>query len=176
MLFTETKLKGAFVIALEPRVDSRGFFARAFCRTEFEQHGLNNLTAQCNLSFSERRGTLRGLHYQIAPRAECKLVRCVRGSIYDVIVDLRPSSPTRLQWIGFNLSADNRCALFVPEGFAHGFQTLEDRSEVLYQVSECYSPEHERGLRWNDPALAIDWPVAAPIISERDQNHPDFAP
>jgi len=141
---------------------------------EFEQHGLNATVVQCNLSFSERRGTVRGLHYQVAPRAECKLVRCVRGSIFDVIVDLRPSSPTRLQWVAVNLSADNRSALFVPEGFAHGFQTLKDRSEVLYQVSEFYSPEYERGLRWNDPAFAINWPIAATIISERDQNHPDF--
>jgi dTDP-4-dehydrorhamnose 3,5-epimerase len=174
MEFAETKLKGAFVIAPDRREDSRGFFARAFCRTEFEQHGLNATVVQCNLSFSERRGTVRGLHYQVAPRAECKLVRCVRGSIFDVIVDLRPSSPARLQWVAVNLSADNRSALFVPEGFAHGFQTLEDRSEVLYQVSEFYSPEHERGLRWNDPAFAINWPIAATIISERDQNHPDF--
>jgi dTDP-4-dehydrorhamnose 3,5-epimerase len=174
MLFAETKLEGAFVVDLDLREDVRGFFARAFCRAEFEQHGLNGTIAQCNISFSERRGTLRGLHYQVPPRTECKLVRCIRGSIFDVIVDLRPSSSTWLKWVGVNLNADNRRAIFVPEGFAHGFQTLEDGSEVLYQVSQFYSPEHERGLRWNDPAIAIEWPIATSVISERDQSHPDI--
>jgi dTDP-4-dehydrorhamnose 3,5-epimerase len=174
MLFVKTKLEGAFVVDLDMREDARGFFARAFCRAEFERHGLNGTVAQCNISFSERRGTLRGLHYQLTPHAECKFVRCIRGSIFDVIVDLRPLSSTWLKWMGVNLSADNRRAIFVPEGFAHGFQTLEDGSEVLYQVSQFYSSEYERGLRWNDRAVAIEWPIAPSVISERDQSHPDF--
>lgn len=176
MIFKETKLRGAFIIELERLGDERGFFARTFCQEEFEDHGLNPKIAQCNTSFSHRKGTLRGLHYQIAPHEEAKLVRCIKGAIYDVIIDLRPSSPTFKQWLAVDLNGENGNMLFIPEGFAHGFQTLEDNTEVLYQMSESYNPEWARGVRWNDPAFKIEWRIANPIISARDQQYPDFNP
>ena len=172
MRFKETKLPGAFVIDLQTRDDSRGFFARAFCQKEFEQHGLKPLVAQCNCSFNHRRGTLRGMHYQLPPAAETKLVRCTRGAIYDVIVDLRPDSPTYLQHVGYELSEENRRQLYVPEMFGHGYLTLTDGAEVTYQVGEFYTPGAERGLRYDDPALSIDWPIPIEIVSEKDANWP----
>ena len=174
MLFRETKLPGAFVIELQKHEDERGFFARSWCRREFEAHGLDPRMAQCNLSFNKVKGTLRGMHYQAAPCAEAKLVRCTRGAIYDVIIDLRRESVTYKQHVSEVLSSNNYKALFVPEGFAHGFQTLEDNSEVFYQMSAFYSPEHQRGLRYNDAAFRINWPVDATVISDRDRNYEDF--
>lgn len=174
MIFRECALKGAFVIDLERREDERGFFARSWCREEFAAHGLITRLAQCNLSFSRRRGTLRGLHYQTTPYEEAKLVRCTRGALYDVMIDLRADSPTYLRWEAVELSADSHRMVYVPEGFAHGFQTLEDSSEVFYQVSESYRPDHERGVRWNDPTFNIRWPHPEPILSPRDRRHPDF--
>jgi dTDP-4-dehydrorhamnose 3,5-epimerase len=174
VLFRETKLPGAFVIELQKREDERGFFARSWCRREFEAHGLDPRMAQCDVSFNKVKGTLRGMHYQAAPCAEAKLVRCTRGAIYDVIIDLRRESVTYKQHVSEVLSSNNYKALFVPEGFAHGFQTLEDNSEVFYQMSTFYSPEHQRGLRYNDPAFRINWPVDATVISDRDRNYEDF--
>jgi dTDP-4-dehydrorhamnose 3,5-epimerase len=168
MLFTETKLKGAFIIDLEHREDNRGFFARTFCANEFEQHGLKPSVAQCNLSFNHKKGTLRGMHYQTPPAAETKLIRCTQGAIYDVIVDMRPDSPTYLSHIGVELTAENRRALYVPEMFAHGYQALTDGAEVVYQVGEFYTPGYERGLRYNDPILGIEWPTEVTVISEKD--------
>lgn len=175
MIFTETKLSGAFVIELEPHADQRGFFARTFCRKEFEAHGINAQVEQCNISFNKRKGTLRGMHFQVAPFAEAKLVRCTSGSIYDVIIDLRPSSSTFKQYFAVELSAENRTMLFIPEGFAHGFQTLQDDTEVFYQMAQSFSAEHARGVRWNDPAFGIKWPKDERIIIERDKNYPDFS-
>ena len=172
MKFTATPLAGSFVVELARMEDERGFFARSFCREEFLAHGLNPAIAQCNLSWNRLKGTLRGMHYQAAPREEAKLVRCTRGAVYDVIVDLREGSPTRHHWYALRLDADNRLGLYVPTGFAHGFQALEDGSEVLYQMSEFYKPELARGLRWDDPRLAIAWPLSDPIVSERDRAHP----
>ncbi len=172
MIFIETQLKGAYLIEPERLEDKRGFFARTFCRKELEDHGLDPKIVQCNVSYNKLKGTLRGMHYQIAPKAETKLVRCTRGAIYDVIIDLRPDSPTCDQWISVELSASNFRMIYVPEGFAHGFQTLEDDTEVFYQMSEFYSPEHARGLRWDDPAFGIVWPVKNKIISDKDRNHP----
>jgi dTDP-4-dehydrorhamnose 3,5-epimerase len=174
MKFTSLPLAGAFLIAPEPREDARGFFARAFCREEFAQHGLNPHLEQCNISFNWKKGTLRGMHYQTAPYAEVKLVRCTRGAIYDVIVDIRPHSSTFKKWAGFELTAENRQMLYVPEGFAHGYQTLEDSSEVFYQVSASYAPQHAKEVRWNDPAFGIRWPVEVTAISEKDKNCSDF--
>ena len=174
MIFTETKLKGAFIIELELREDERGFFARSWCRQEFEVHGLNIRLAQCNISFNKRKGTLRGMHYQLAPHAEAKLVRCTRGAIYDVIIDLRPDSSTFKQWISLELSAENHRMLYVPEGFAHGYQTLENNTEIFYQVSEFYHPESERGVRWDDPVFGIEWPLSMKIISAKDQSYAGF--
>jgi dTDP-4-dehydrorhamnose 3,5-epimerase len=175
MIFNETTLKGAFLIDLEPREDERGFFSRAWCQKEFEAHGLTAGIVQANLSYNKRRGTLRGLHYQAAPFEEAKLVRCTRGAIFDAIVDVRPSSPTYLQWIGVTLSGDNRRMLYVPEGFAHGFQTLEDDTDVFYQVTAFYAPGAERGARWDDPAFGIEWPdVDRRVISAKDQAWPPF--
>ena len=173
MLFHQTTLPGAMLIEPEPRCDHRGSFARMWCAREFEQHGLYTRMSQCNLSVSERRGTLRGMHFQLAPYQEAKLVRCQLGSIYDVIVDLRLASPTYKRWFGVELTAANRLMLYVPPGFAHGFQTLHDHTEVFYQVSEFYNQEAERGMRWNDPAVGIVWPISNPILSERDRNLPD---
>jgi dTDP-4-dehydrorhamnose 3,5-epimerase len=172
--FSETTLKGAFVIEPERIEDERGFFARTFCRREFEARGLNPDLVQCSISFNRQRATLRGMHYQSAPHAEAKLVRCTRGAIYDVIIDLRPQSPTFRRWVAVDISAENHLMVYVPEGFAHGFQTLQDETEVSYYISEFYSPERARGVRWNDPAFAIGWPIADPVISVRDQNHPEF--
>lgn len=172
MIFTETPLRGAFVIDLEPRVDERGFFARTFCAREFEEHGLRPLVAQANVSFNLRSGTLRGMHYQLPPAAETKLVRCTRGAILDVIVDLREISPTYLQHFGVELTAENRRALYVPELFAHGYLTRTDEAEVEYQVSEFYTPGQERGMRYDDPALGIAWPMPIQVISDKDAAWP----
>jgi dTDP-4-dehydrorhamnose 3,5-epimerase len=176
MRFEETRLAGAYVVDLEPRTDDRGFFARAFCEREFEAHGLPGRFPQCNLSRNDRAGTLRGMHFQAAPHREAKLVRAVRGAIFDVIVDIRAGSPTFLQWLGVELTADSGRALFVPEGFAHGFLTLVDGTDVFYQMSEFYRSEGARGLRWNDPRLRIAWPRAPESMAERDASYPDFDP
>ena len=174
MVITETKLKGAFVIELEPFADVRGFFARAWSDREFETTGLNARWVESNISFNKKSGTLRGMHYQIAPYEQDKLVRCTRGRIYDVIVDLRAGSATFKQWIAVELSAENHLMLYVPGAFAHGYLTLEDNTEVFYQTSSYYAPEHGRGLRWNDPALNISWPTADPILIDRDRDYEDF--
>jgi dTDP-4-dehydrorhamnose 3,5-epimerase len=175
MLFKETKLRGAYLIELEPAADERGDFARTYCSEEFERHGLNPRVVQCNVSYNRSKGTLRGLHYQVAPFSEAKLVTCIAGSIYDVIVDLQPDSPTYSEWFAVELNARHpRSMLYIPENFAHGFQTLEDDTEVFYQMSESYHPDSARGLRWNDPAFNIHWPLDQRIISERDRSFPDF--
>jgi dTDP-4-dehydrorhamnose 3,5-epimerase len=176
MIFTETPLAGAYTIRLEPREDDRGFFARAFCQNELAAHGLETGIAQANLSYNFKRGTLRGMHYQVPPHAEVKMVRCIAGAIYDVIVDLRPDSPTHLKWHGVELSAANRTLLYVPKGFGHGYQSLTDDSEVLYMVTEFYAPGAERGLRWDDPAIGIRWPIPDPILSPKDAVHADYRP
>ena len=175
MIFTETNLKGAHVIDIEKREDERGFFARSWCRREFEAHGLNPNLAQCNISFNHHNGTLRGMHFQIKPYEEAKLVRCTKGSLCDVIVDLRPDSPTYKKHLSVVLTSENRRTLYVPEGFAHGFLTLEDDTEVFYQISEFYMLKSQRGFRWNDPAFAISWPAEVEFISDRDRNYPDFS-
>jgi dTDP-4-dehydrorhamnose 3,5-epimerase len=172
MIFTETKLRGAFVVEPELIEDARGFFARTWTPEEFEARGLNPRIAQCSISYNEKRGTLRGMHYQLAPYAEAKVVRCTRGAIYDVAVDLREGSPTYLRWAAVELSERNRAMLYIPEGFAHGYQTLEDDTEVFYQVSASYRQEAARGLRWDDPALGIEWPLPVASISERDREAP----
>ena len=172
MIFHETRLSGAFVIDLEKYEDERGFFARSWCCEEFEHQGLNNRLVQCNISFNNKKGTVRGMHYQTPPFAEAKLVRCTRGSLVDVIVDLRPSSPTFLQQTAVRMNESNRLALYVPEGFAHGFQTLADDTEVFYQMSQFYSPEHAFGICWNDPILNITWPEPISIIAEKDLSYP----
>ena len=159
---------------MERRTDERGFFARTFCRQEFEAHGLNAEVAQCNVSFNKRKGTLRGMHYQATPFGEAKLVRCTAGSIYDVIIDLRPTSATFKKHFAVELSAKNGRMLYIPEDFAHGFQTLQEDTEVFYQMAQRYSAEHARGVRWNDPAFGIEWPEGERIIIERDRNYPDF--
>ena len=174
MRFVETALNDAYVIELDLLEDERGFFARTFCAREFTEHGLKPVTAQSNLSFNHREGTLRGMHYQLPPAAEAKLVRCTRGAIHDVIVDMRPESATYLSHVGVELSEDNRRALYVPELFAHGYQTLTDRAEVIYQVSEFYTPGQESGLRYDDPALGIEWPLPVSVISEKDAAWPAF--
>jgi dTDP-4-dehydrorhamnose 3,5-epimerase len=176
VLLTETPLKGAFIIDLEPRPDSRGFFARSFCAQEFAAHGLKSKVAQCNLSFNHRQGTLRGLHYQVAPATETKLIRCIQGAIYDVIVDMRPESPTYRQHFGIELTDQNRRALYVPEIFAHGYQALTDGAEVIYQVGEFYTPGYERGIRYDDPALQIAWPLSVSEISDKDLAWPLLEP
>jgi dTDP-4-dehydrorhamnose 3,5-epimerase len=172
--FSETELRGAYLVELEPHRDERGFFARTWCREEFAAHGLNPNLAQASTSFNLRRGTLRGLHYQDEPFPEAKLVRCTRGRIYDVIVDIRPQSETYRRWLAFELTADNLLMLYVPEGFAHGFQTLEDNTEVFYQISESYHPECSRGILWNDPAFDFRWPIEERVMSERDRAFPFF--
>jgi len=176
MRFVETRLPGAWVIDLEPRGDDRGFFARSYCEREFAAHGLATRYPQGNLSFNVRAGTLRGMHYQAVPHREAKLVRCVAGRIHDVIVDLREGSPTWRQWLGVELGADDRRALYVPPGFAHGFLTLRDATEVLYQMGEFYVAEAARGFRWDDPFFAIAWPSPPSVISDRDRTYPDFDP
>ena len=174
MLFTETGLAGALVIDCEPSHDERGLFARIYCEREFAARGITWRTVQSSTSFNRRKHTLRGMHYQAAPNEEDKLVRCTRGAIYDVIVDLRTDSATKLKWFATELTEDNRRTLLVPKGFAHGFMTLADGSEILYHMSAHYEPAAARGIRWNDPALAIDWPAGDPILSERDRSYPDF--
>lgn len=176
MIFTETKLPGAYLIDIEKRGDQRGFFARGWCQKEFEAHGLIPRVVQVNISLSKQKGTLRGMHYQVAPYAEAKLVRCTRGALYDVIIDLRSDSPTYLQWLGAELTAENYRMIYVPEGFAHGFLTLADNTEATYQVSQFYTPEAEGGMRYDDPALGIEWPLAVRVISDKDANWPDFSP
>lgn len=171
MIFVETRLKGAFVIKPERKEDARGFFARVWCQREFEAHGLNSQLAQCSVSFNKNKGTLRGMHRQEAPYPEAKTVRCTMGAIYDVILDLRPDSASFNQWIAVELTATNRWMLYIPGGMAHGFQTLEDNTEVFYQISEFYHPECESGLRWNDPAFEIKWPLAVSMIAERDNTY-----
>lgn len=175
MIFRETQLAGAYVIEPEKKEDERGFFARSWCEREFAEHGLNPRVVQCNISFNKKKGTLRGLHYQAVPHAEAKLVRCTQGAIYDVIVDLRPGSPTFKQHVGEVLKAKDHSMLYVPESCAHGFQTLEDDTEVFYQMSEFYIPECARGVRYDDPAFGIAWPIPNPTILERDRTYPDFA-
>jgi dTDP-4-dehydrorhamnose 3,5-epimerase len=176
MIFRETPLNGAYIIELERRVDERGFFARSWCQHEFAERGLNANLVQCNISFNTRRGTLRGLHFQRAPYEEAKLVRCTQGAIFDVIIDLRPNSSTFRKHHSVQLDSDNRLALFIPEGFAHGFQTLLDGTEVHYQMSQFHMPEAGgSGIRWDDPAFQIEWPVADPILNARDRSYPDFA-
>jgi dTDP-4-dehydrorhamnose 3,5-epimerase len=201
MIFSETKLKGAYIIDIEKLVDERGFFARSWCQHEFEAHGLNPRLVQCNISFNLKKGTMRGMHYQADPYEEAKVVRCVRGSIYDVIIDIRPDSATYCHWTGVELSSPcfhlppsisplpvdcspstahsspltaNYNMLYVPEGFAHGFLTLEDDTEVFYQMSEFHAPNHARGFRWNDPAFRVEWPADVQVISDRDRSYPDF--
>lgn len=175
MKFSPTALAGACIIDIEPVPDERGFFARSWCREEFARHGLNPDLAQCSISFNKKRGTLRGMHYQAKPHEETKVVRCTRGAICDVILDLRPESPTFRKWIAVELSADNRRMLYIPAGLAHGFQSLADDTEVFYQISAPYHPESARGVRWDDPAFGIEWPVTERVISDNDRQYPDFA-
>jgi dTDP-4-dehydrorhamnose 3,5-epimerase len=174
MKFKRAGLGGVYLIEIDKLEDERGFFARTWCQREFEEHGLNPRLVQCNLSYNKKKGTLRGMHYQAAPYQEAKLVSCTQGAIYDVIVDLRPQSPTYKGYLGVTLSAEIHTMLYVPEGFAHGFLTLEDETFVYYQMSEFYAPEYARGFRWNDPAFGITWPGDIQVISERDGSYPDF--
>ncbi len=174
MIFHETRLAGVLEIHLELNCDERGFFARTWCEREFKSHGLNPTVAQCNTSFNVKKGTLRGVHLQAEPHEEAKVVRCTSGAIYDVVLDLRSVSPTFKKWIGVTLTAANRHMLYIPEGCAHGFLTLEDNTEVFYQMSEFYHPESARGVRWNDSAFQIAWPEKVEVISERDRTYPDF--
>lgn len=172
MIFTTTKFKEAYIIDVKKIEDDRGFFGRSYCEKEFEHYGLNTNLVQVNVSHNYKKATLRGLHKQVAPFEESKLVRCTKGSIYDVIVDLRPTSATYLQWLGIELTAESFRMLYVPEGFAHGYLTLEDNTDVTYQVTQSYTPEAEKGFRWDDPALKIEWPIKPEIISSKDQAHP----
>ena len=174
MIFRETELNGAFLIESERLEDNRGFFARAWCRKEFMAHGLTGALVQSNISFNKRTGTLRGMHFKTAPYEEAKLVRCTMGAVYDVIIDLRPDSSTFLRWIAAELTAENRKMLYVPENFAHGYQTLADNTEVFYQVSQFYSPGSEQGLRYNDPTFGIKWPMDVQVISHKDRSWPDY--
>jgi dTDP-4-dehydrorhamnose 3,5-epimerase len=174
VIFTETKLKGAFVIDLDRKQDARGFFARAFCQEEFKAHGLKPLIAQGNVAHNIRKGTIRGMHFQFPPAAETKLVRCTRGAILDIIVDLRPESPTYLQHVVVDLNEDNQRALYVPERFAHGYQTLYDNTDTSYSVGEFYSPANESGILYNDPRLGLRWPLPVTVVSEKDQKFARF--
>jgi dTDP-4-dehydrorhamnose 3,5-epimerase len=176
MIFRETALRGALLVELDPSRDERGWFARAWCAREFGDRGLEQRIAQVDVSRTAKRGTLRGLHFQHAPHAQAKVVRCVRGAVHDVIVDLRRESPTYTKHVAIELSADNGRALYVPAGFAHGFQTLTDNAEVLYLMSEFYEPAAGAGVRWNDPAFRIAWPIADPFLNDRDRGYPDFRP
>ena len=176
MIFTETILRGAYLLDLEKRSDDRGFFARTFCEEEFRARGLKAGVVQCAAPFNVRKGTLRGMHYQAAPHAQAKLVRCTRGAVFDVLLDLRPESPMFKKWVSVELTAESGRMVYVPEGFAHGFQSLEDESEVFYQMAAPHRPESERGVRWDDPAFGIEWPPAPErILSSRDRAFPDFA-
>jgi dTDP-4-dehydrorhamnose 3,5-epimerase len=175
MIFTRTNLEGAWIVDINRLEDERGFFARTFCQNEFREHGMNPCVAQCNVSYNKKKGTLRGMHLQISPHQEAKLVQCISGAIYDVIVDLRPASPTYKQHLGITLSARDYRMLYIPAGFAHGFLTLEDDTNIFYQMSEFYAPESARGFRWNDPAFGIILPADVKVISERDANYPDFS-
>ncbi len=175
MIFTATKLPGAFIIDLERHEDERGFFARSWCQEEFAAHGLDGRLVQCNVSYNLKKGTLRGLHLQVAPYAEAKLVRCTRGRMYDVAVDLGQDSTTFRQWVAVELTAENRRMLYVPAGMAHGFQTLEDETEVFYQMSAFHHREAARGVRWDDAALGMKWPIVPPVLSQRDRAYPDLA-
>ena len=174
MIFTETKLKGAYVV--EPKIveDERGFFARTWDQKEFERIGLNSKLVQCNISFNKKKGTLRGMHYQLSPYQEAKLVRCTRGTIYDVIIDLKPESKTFTEWFGIELSEKNCKMLYIPEGFAHGFQTLQDDAEVFYQMSEFFRPDYARGIRWDDETFQIKWPLKPTVISKKDSSYELF--
>lgn len=174
MRFIPLELKAAYVIEFEPINDHRGFFARTFCQKEFQEKGLVSNFVQCNIAWNKAKGTLRGMHWQAAPHCEVKLVRCDRGAIYDVIIDLRPELATYCKWVAVELTSDNKKMLYVPEGFAHGYQTLEPDTEVSYLVSSFYTPEAQRGVRWNDPAFGISWPISEPVLSEKDRSHPDF--
>lgn len=175
MIFTPTEIAGVWIVELERHADSRGYFARTWCQREFEARNLNPRLVQCSMSYAARRGTLRGLHYQAAPHAEAKLIRCTRGAVFDVALDLRPSSPTFKQWLAVELTYDNGQMLYIAEGLAHGFQTTKDDTEVTYQMSEFHHPESARGVRWDDPAFGINWPACeARIMSERDATYPDF--
>ncbi len=175
MRFLDTGLAGAVIVEPDLLEDERGFFARVWSRDEFERRGLNAAVAQCNISHNRRSGTLRGMHYQVAPYEEAKLVRCTAGAIYDVIIDLRRDSQTFTRHFGIELTSENRRLLYVPEGFAHGFVTLQDDTEVFYQMSQFYAPDHARGVRWDDPAFGIQWPVPVEVMSERDRTYPDFS-
>jgi dTDP-4-dehydrorhamnose 3,5-epimerase len=174
VIFTELDISGVFLLEPELHGDERGFFARIWCQEEFKRRGLNDKLVQCSVSFNAKKGTLRGMHYQVAPYREAKLIRCSHGAIYDVAIDLRPESPTFRRHVGVELSEQNRKMLYVPEGFAHGFITLRGQTEVLYHISEFWSPAHARGVRWNDPAFGIRWPTQPEIIAERDKVYPDF--
>ena len=176
MIFSSTTLHGAFIIDLDRRTDDRGYFARTWCKREFEERGLETALVQCSVSHNLRRHTLRGMHWQASPHGEVKLVRCSRGGIWDVIIDLRPESPTYLRHVGLELTAESGRALYIPEGVAHGFLTLAENSEVFYQMSAYYEPTFARGVRWNDPALALEWPVSTPILHPRDAAYPDYLP
>ncbi|WP_271252838.1 dTDP-4-dehydrorhamnose 3,5-epimerase [Pseudanabaena sp. Chao 1811] len=176
MLFTQTDLEGAYIVEPEKLNDNRGYFARTWCQKEFQIRNLDANLVQCSISFNKKKGTLRGMHLQLPPSAETKLVRCTRGSVYDVIIDLRLDSTTYLQWIAITLTADNSKALYIPKGFAHGFQTLEDNTEIFYQMSDFYSPTCAVGFRWNDPAFKIHWLEEISVISERDQQYKDYTP
>lgn len=176
MIFKPTPIAGAWSISLEVQADARGFFARSFCEHEFAAHGLVRRFVQCNLSYNTRRGTLRGLHFQRQPGSEVKIVRCIRGAAYDVVLDLRPKSATYRRWAAFELTSENRDCVYIPDGCAHGFQTLYDGTELFYHMSEFYAPELSDGVRWNDPAFGVDWPLPDPILSDRDRNYPDYRP
>jgi len=175
MIFTETSLNGLYLVDLLRLEDERGFFARSWCQKEFEEHGFNSQLVQCNISFNKRRGTLRGMHYQTAPYEEAKLVRCTRGALYDVVIDLRPTSQTFKSWFAVELTSANHRALYIPEGFAHGFQTLTDNTEVFYQMSAFYHPESAKGIRWNDSEFSIEWPIEALVVSEKDNSYPNWS-
>jgi dTDP-4-dehydrorhamnose 3,5-epimerase len=172
MIFLETALAGVFIIEPEIIADERGFFARSWTPDEFAQQGLNPHLAQCNISFNKQKGTVRGMHFQTKPHEEAKLVRCTQGAIYDVAIDLRPDSQTRYRWVAVELTSANHRMFYIPEGFAHGYQTLAEGAEIFYQISELYHPECAGGLRWNDPALGIDWPLPVTVIAERDATYP----
>jgi dTDP-4-dehydrorhamnose 3,5-epimerase len=174
MIFQALALAGAYIIEIAKMGDERGFFARSYCTDVFLAHGLEPVREQCDISYNMRHGTVRGMHYQEQPHAEAKLVRCTRGALFDVIIDVRPESPTYCKWVATSLTADNYRMLYVPRGCAHGFQTLEDHSEVFYQVSHPYSPQHARGVRWDDPLFSIQWPLPVTSISEKDRSYADF--